>query len=335
MIGYGSIGENSLGYPFVVASSIPDTTNPVLPGVLSISAITTDGFTVNWNAASDNVGVVGYEVSVDTGTPVYADAGAALFKVVTGKLPNTTYTVRVRAYDAVGNKSTALTAQAITATPIDAAEPVWAQGSVITVSSVTSTALTVSWPAATDNVGVVSYEVSVDTGAPVYVNVATARTRFATGLTAGTTYTVRVRAADGAGNVSQPLTVSTSTTGLAPVGPASAVVQKLSDSPVVHQLSSLSSAPVQITYKTGTGQELVLFNNGSTVAVVTLKGSTAGAVTTKGLAGVTVDLSGGLPITVPAKEFVTLKLDNATLYLKGICTLTANTDGVVSAGIVQ
>lgn len=334
MIGYGSIGESSVGSSSSYSPIQNDSEAPIIPGVLSISNVDTAGFTVAWGAAVDNVGVTGYEVSVDTGTPVYVDVGVVLSTAVTGKAPSTTYTVRVRAYDAANLKSTSLTTQATTATPIDAAEPIWGQGSVVVVSAVTASSLTATWPAASDNIGVVSYEVSVDTGVAKYSNVGTTRTRFVTNLDAGTTYTVRVRAVDATGNVSQPLTLTTATTGNAPVGPAAATAGKLSESPVVYELSPLSSAPAQINFKSGTGQELVLFNNGTSAAVVTLKGSTAGAVTTKGLAGVTVDLSGGLPITVPAKEFVTLKLENAVLYLRGACTLTTN-GSAVFAGILQ
>lgn len=318
-----------------LASVQDDSVAPVIPGTLSITGITTSGGTISWQAGSDNIGVAGYEISVDTGTPSYIDIGSTLSRVVAGLEPSTLHTVRVRAYDAAGNKSTPLTAQFTTATPIDSAEPIWPQGSGIAISSISSTGFVATWPAATDNIGVVSYEVSFDTGVANYVNVGSALTRAASALASGTIHTVRVRAVDAAGNKSNPLTVTATTSGAAPVGTPSEIVLKSSDSPTVKQLSTLSSAPVQITYKTGTNQELILFNNGASSVTVVLKGSTAGAVTTKGLAGVTVDLSGGLPIVVAAKQFVTLKLDNAVLYLKGAVTLTASANGVVSAGVLQ
>lgn len=80
----------------------------------------------------------------------------------------------------------------------------------ITVSERTESGFTLAWPAATDAVGVVSYE--VDTGSGVYSNVGTARTLVVTGKTASATYNVRVRALDAAGNTAAPLTTTATTT---------------------------------------------------------------------------------------------------------------------------
>lgn len=205
----------------------------------------------------------------------------------------------------------------------------------LNITSITSAGFTVSWQAASDDIGVSGYELSVDKGVAAYSSYGDVQTAAVGGLSPNTQYTVRVRAYDEAGNKSTALTALASTTGSAPIGNSIESVRKTSDSVTMSQLSTLSSAATQISYKAGTNQELVLFNNSTSAVVVTLKGSAAGPVTTKGLAGVTVDLSGGLPITVPAKQFVLLKLDNAILYLKGAVTLTAAVNGVVSAGILQ
>jgi hypothetical protein len=78
-------------------------------------------------------------------------------------------------------------------------------------SNVTSTGMTLSWSPSTDNVGVTGYEVfrngtSIGTTATTSIGV--------TGLSAGTTYSMTVRARDAAGNGSSPsaaLSVTTST----------------------------------------------------------------------------------------------------------------------------
>lgn len=311
-----------------------DVLAPVIPGTLEVSLIGVDRFTVAWLAASDNIGVTGYEISVDTGTAAYTDCGLVLLANPTNLTPSSTYTVRVRAYDAAGNRSTALTTQVTTATPIDLTSPVWASGSVITVSSITSSSLTATWPSATDNVGIVSYEVSVDTGAAEYNSVGTLRTKVATQLVAGTTYNVRVRAVDAAGNKSIPITATAVTSGVTPVGEPIKLVSKLKEAPATIPLAVLSSQATSLVFKAGAGQELVLFNNSGLEVTANLRGSKAGAVTTKGLAGVTIDLSGGLPIKVPAHQFVTLKLDNASAYLAGNVSLTADVGGVLYAGLL-
>ncbi|MFC4114560.1 chitinase [Nonomuraea zeae] len=67
------------------------------------------------------------------------------------------------------------------------------------VGGATAGTLTVTWPAATDNVGVTRYEVSRDGGSPATV---TGTSHQATGLSPATTYRFKVRACDAAGNCS-------------------------------------------------------------------------------------------------------------------------------------
>jgi chitodextrinase len=78
--------------------------------------------------------------------------------------------------------------------------------------------INLSWAASTDNVGVTGYrlERSQGTGSTSFAQVATpAGTSFAdTGLTAGTVYNYRVRAADAAGNLSAYSSTATATTSL-------------------------------------------------------------------------------------------------------------------------
>ncbi|MGH9209678.1 MAG: chitinase [Acidimicrobiales bacterium] len=90
----------------------------------------------------------------------------------------------------------------------------------LTVGSPTSSTLPLAWTASTDNSGSVDrYEVSRDNGSPVSAGASTTFT--ATGLSASTTYSFRVRACDGAGNCSAygpPVSGTTSSTGPPPTG---------------------------------------------------------------------------------------------------------------------
>lgn len=94
------------------ATTLGDTTAPTAPGALTFSAITSSGFTATWTAATDNVGVVGYETSVDGATAI--PRGLVLSQVFSGSA-STTYQVRVRAYDAAGNRGPYVTANVTTA----------------------------------------------------------------------------------------------------------------------------------------------------------------------------------------------------------------------------
>ena len=85
----------------------------------------------------------------------------------------------------------------------------------ITIGTVTSTSITMSWPAGADNVAVTSYEVSKDSGATWIDTSGTGLSYIFTGLAASTSYGLRVRAKDAAGNVSTPALAATQSTSAA------------------------------------------------------------------------------------------------------------------------
>jgi hypothetical protein len=88
------------------------------------------------------------------------------------------------------------------------------------VASTTATAVSLSWNASTDNVGVTGYRVSRCTGSactPSTLVASPTTTSYAdSGLSAGTSYSYRVAAVDAAGNVSAQSTVAIGTTSVAP-----------------------------------------------------------------------------------------------------------------------
>jgi chitodextrinase len=184
-----------------------DTTAPTMSGALTSSSVTQTGFTVTWAAASDDTSVTGYETSIDGGA-TYTNAGSVLSKAFAGLTAGTVYNVRVRAYDPAGNRSTPLSLAVTTSASADTVAPTMA-GS-LTTSSVTQTGYTMNWPAASDNVAVTGYETSTD-GGTTYSDAGNVTSRAITGATAGTTYQLRVRAYDAAGNRSTALAASVTT----------------------------------------------------------------------------------------------------------------------------
>jgi hypothetical protein len=98
-------GAWSASKSFTTTSSA-DTTNPTLTGTITVTGISSSGYTLSWSAGSDNVAVTGYEVQINS--EGYVNNGAALSKVVTGRTAGATDTVYVRAFDAAGNRSTAI-----------------------------------------------------------------------------------------------------------------------------------------------------------------------------------------------------------------------------------
>jgi len=85
-----------------------DTTAPTMVGDITVSTITTSGATLSCSAATDAVGVTGYEYSIDGGTSYSLIANAARSVVVSGRPAGTAHSVRMRAFDAAGNRATPL-----------------------------------------------------------------------------------------------------------------------------------------------------------------------------------------------------------------------------------
>src|SRR5207247_2393900 len=123
----------------------------------------------------------------------------------TGLTASTSYSYRVRATDAAANLGAfSNTATAVTLAVPDTTPP--SAPSNLTATAASSTQINLSWTAATDNVGVTGYliERCQGAGCSSFAQVATttgATTFSDVGLAASTSYSYRVRANDGAGNL--------------------------------------------------------------------------------------------------------------------------------------
>ncbi|MEV4069112.1 glycosyl hydrolase family 18 protein [Nonomuraea fuscirosea] len=186
-----------------------DTTAPSVPGNLRSTGVTSNSVALAWNAATDNVGVTGYEVY----------RGGSLITTVTGTTytntglnAGTSYAFTVRARDAAGNRSGE--SNSVSATTTGGGGGDTTAPSVpgnLRSTGVTNNSVALAWNAATDNVGVTGYEVY--RGGSLVTTV-TGTTYTNTGLNAGTSYTYTVRARDAAGNRSgESNSVSATTTG--------------------------------------------------------------------------------------------------------------------------
>ncbi|WP_329214528.1 cellulase family glycosylhydrolase [Streptomyces sp. NBC_00683] len=83
-----------------------DTQAPGAPGTPSASAVTATSATLSWTAATDNVGVAGYDVvRVSGGSETTVAASATNSVTVSGLTAETAYTFAVYARDAAGNRS--------------------------------------------------------------------------------------------------------------------------------------------------------------------------------------------------------------------------------------
>ncbi|MEU2897427.1 cellulase family glycosylhydrolase [Streptomyces sp. NPDC001273] len=99
-----------------------DTTAPTAPGTPGASAVTASSVTLRWGAATDEVGVTGYDVVRVTGgaeSAVTSTSGTSA--TVTGLTPDTSYTFAVYARDAAGNRSQRSATVSVTTSPGSAA----------------------------------------------------------------------------------------------------------------------------------------------------------------------------------------------------------------------
>jgi chitodextrinase len=182
-----------------------DTAPPVWPAgaELTPADVTEHTVTLTWPDASDNVGVMEYEV-FKNGSPY--DTTSSTSMTVTDLSPVKTYTFTVQAADDAGNWST--DGPTLTVTTPDTTAPVWPTSAALTASNIKDTSLTLKWPTASDNVGVVNYQV-FQNGA--LLGTATGTSLSVTGLTASTAYSFDVQARDAAGNVSSSLSATFTT----------------------------------------------------------------------------------------------------------------------------
>ncbi|HWB34792.1 MAG TPA: DUF4832 domain-containing protein, partial [Rugosimonospora sp.] len=195
-------GYNTLATGVTIGTCPGDCTPPSTP-TLSSPSHTNTSVALSWTAATDNVGVTGYDV-YRNGTRIatvtttgYTDSG----------LTPGGYTYTVRAHDAAGNSSPDSNAVAVNVGCTDCVPP--STPANLASPSQTDTSVALTWNASSDNFGVTGYRVyrgGTLVGSPTTTGYTD------TGLTASTAYTYTVTAVDAAGNASAPsapLTVST------------------------------------------------------------------------------------------------------------------------------
>src|SRR6266508_1465460 len=193
---YDAAGNRSdVRFATVIASTgaCSDAQAPTAPTNLTMSSRTATSISLTWSPSTDNVGFVGYG-GYKAGASVGTSSSTSY--TVTGLSCGATYTIGVDAYDASGNRSSQSAVMMATTACNDTVAPT--APTALTTANVTQTALTLSWTASTDNVGVAGYDVFAN-GTKIGAST-TATSNALAGLTCGAAYTLGVEAFDAAGN---------------------------------------------------------------------------------------------------------------------------------------
>ncbi len=209
------------GYVYVSSDEITTADDFVLSPASSTVSITPSTFPIGQTAS------VKAEVKDEAGNPVAdgtevvlttsrgtltsgTDTGTHIHVLVSGGLVTAQLSSDSEGPGVVSlNNGEAVTSFEATA-PLDITVPTWSTESSLTASDVSSSSLTLTWSAATDNVGVTEYRIYRD-GSVIATVAGDVSTYNVSGLTRGTAYTFKVDAGDAAGNRSTAVE-STATT---------------------------------------------------------------------------------------------------------------------------
>ena len=299
---YRATAAVSSGSPWVMQmvafkGAPTDSQPPSAPGALSATGATSSRIDLSWGAATDNLGVTGYLVERCAGTScsnfaqIASVSGSTLTYSDAGLTPSSGYSYRVRASDGAGNLGPYTNVSIATTLP-DSAPP--SPPASLTASAISSTRVDLSWSAASDDVAVTGYLIERCQGAgcssfaQIAAPTGTGVAYSDTGLTAGTTYSYRVRATDGAGNLGGYSPVSTATTPTPDVTPPSA--------PATLSATAVSNTQVNLSWAAAndnvavTGY-LIERCQGSGCSTFAQIAAPAGTGTTYGDAGLTASTS--------------------------------------------
>ncbi len=215
-----------------------DTQAPTPPTGLAIDALTCRSARLTWEASTDNVGVAYYDIYRDGQALGTVNASTLTAQLVL--VPGANWGVYVNARDAAGNVS-----QASTSLPVrvpqcqaDTQSPSIPTGLRGTVAGTTAT---LSWTAATDNIGVVAYDIFRNN---IAVGTSSTLGYTDTGLSANTTYQYTIAARDAQGNISPRSAALSLTSGSACTDVICSTVQVAEETDIPWGLAALPDGTV-------------------------------------------------------------------------------------------
>lgn len=181
----------------VISTLEEDTTPPNNVQGLAVDSVTYNSVSISWTGNTDT-DLEGYKVYLDG--VLNATLGIQDSYTITSLAQNTSYNIRVTAYDTSGNESAFASATEVTAqTSVQDVTPP-TKPTNLSAGLIGFTQVIISWTASTDDVGIDYYRVYVD---DIVQSPTTSNTTYIiTGLSPDTQYTINVDAVDTSGNIS-------------------------------------------------------------------------------------------------------------------------------------
>lgn len=185
------------GYP----DFVEDTIKPSQPANLVAEPQMTTVM-LSWDASTDNIGVEGYNIYNGN---EFIGATVNTSFLVENLISNTDYVFDVEAFDKAGNDSEKAS---VTTKTLDCGDDVAPSNPVNLSGNSTETSIAINWGAASDNIGVIGYNIFRD---DLFIVTITELSYSETGLESGKTYNYSVEAFDACGNKSEKAQVSITT----------------------------------------------------------------------------------------------------------------------------
>lgn len=199
-------GISSLSSEPIVVTTIPDVTPPTIPGNFTIASLMSRKVNLSWSPATDLVSGNNITYKIYNGNTLVATTKSSNY-LITGLKPGTEYSYKLYAYDEANNFSNAVNIIKLT-TPVDTTPPT--KPTDLTASNITTSSVTLSWTASTDNEEIDSYYIS---GGPSGLWPKGTQATISN-LQEGTTYTFTLNAVDPAGLYSESATITITTVAL-------------------------------------------------------------------------------------------------------------------------
>ena len=185
-------------YVQAIWNPTPDTVAPAAATNLAVTGTTSSTVSLSWSAASDDVAVTSYDIYINNVLKTSVSS-SNLTVTITGLTPETSYSFYVVAKDAAVNSSPASDGVSGTTTIFIPDTEIPTAPTNLAVTGSSSSTVSLSWTASTDNIGVTSYDVYVNSA---YKSSVSGTTAIVNGLTPVTTYSFYVVAKDASANSS-------------------------------------------------------------------------------------------------------------------------------------